>query len=155
MRVRSIMTKPAIVVDASAPLEEVAALMLEKRISCVPVVDEAGRLRGIITVADFAARKRRFPFSPVTVGQVFDAWLGPNVEGAYAAARSLTAGQVMTPRAYAVAPDTTVPELLERMFRLRVGRFPVVERAVPVGVVTRSDLLKLLVGSVDRPVPSS
>lgn len=53
MKVRDIMSTTPIVARESTPLGELARLMLEYRIGCVPIVDALGALVGIVTEADF------------------------------------------------------------------------------------------------------
>jgi CBS domain-containing protein len=53
VKVSEIMTRPLIVVKWSAPLKECAALMKEKNIHHIPVVDDNGDLRGMISATDF------------------------------------------------------------------------------------------------------
>ncbi|MDH5254416.1 MAG: CBS domain-containing protein [Gammaproteobacteria bacterium] len=51
-RVHQIMTRKLVVVDPEAPVEEAARLMLDRRVSCLPVVNDEGRLLGIVTWRD-------------------------------------------------------------------------------------------------------
>ena len=57
------MTQPVLSVHRETPLSEIARTMVDRRIGCVPVVDETGKLRGIVTLTDFAAKERGVPFS--------------------------------------------------------------------------------------------
>jgi CBS domain-containing protein len=61
MQVQDIMSREPIVVHEDTPLDAIARIMLEHRIGCVPVVDEGGDLRGIVTEADFTGTLKRFP----------------------------------------------------------------------------------------------
>ena len=58
-RVHQVMSRDLVTISAEAALEEAASLMLDKGISCLPVL-EAGKLQGIITWRDLlkAARFR-------------------------------------------------------------------------------------------------
>lgn len=49
---QEIMTREVVTVQASTPVEEAARLMLERGVSCLPVVDDRGRARGIVTSKD-------------------------------------------------------------------------------------------------------
>ena len=49
MKVSEIMVHPVIVVNEDATVEEIAKIMLDRRIGCVPVVDREGKLVGIVT----------------------------------------------------------------------------------------------------------
>lgn len=57
-RVKEVMTKDVITAKESASVEEIMALMIENSIDRVPIVDDDGKLVGIITIGDFLARKK-------------------------------------------------------------------------------------------------
>jgi CBS domain-containing protein len=50
--VKEVMTLDPVTIGPGAPLGEAAALMMEKKIGCLPVLEE-GRLVGILTEGDF------------------------------------------------------------------------------------------------------
>ena len=62
IKVKDVMTSPAVVVPLGTTLDQVAALMLERRIGSVLVVDAKGRLVGIVTESDFL-KEKGIPFS--------------------------------------------------------------------------------------------
>jgi acetoin utilization protein AcuB len=53
IRLRDFMTKDPITCNADAPLAEVAALMEKNNVSCIPIIDDAEEIIGIITERDF------------------------------------------------------------------------------------------------------
>ena len=57
-RVKEVMTKDVITAKESASVEEIMALMIENSIDRVPIVDDDGKLVGIITIGDLLARKK-------------------------------------------------------------------------------------------------
>lgn len=57
-RVKEVMTKDVITAKESASVEEIIALMIENSIDRVPIVDDDGKLVGIITIGDLLARKK-------------------------------------------------------------------------------------------------
>ena len=52
MRVEALMTRDPVVIGRERPLREVAAILAERQIGALPVVDENGRLVGIVTERD-------------------------------------------------------------------------------------------------------
>ena len=56
MQARDVMVSPVITVGKSATVRDVAKILLEKRISAVPVVDDAGKVVGIVTEGDLIHR---------------------------------------------------------------------------------------------------
>jgi CBS domain-containing protein len=152
MKAREIMTRPVVTVREDSTLDQVARTLLEHRIGGVPVVDAQGRIRGVITESDFAAKSQGFPFSTFRYPQVLGQWLPQGgLERIYQAARTMTAREIMTKDAVTVVEDDTLEEIVRRMLRYDVHRLPVVRDGVPVGMVTRHDLLRLMLP--DNPAP--
>ena len=146
MKVKEIMAAPAIVVREDQTLEEAATLMLEKEVGGLPVVSEDRKLVGMITESDFSAKEHAIPFSRIYAPQLFGKWMSKEgVEKAYAAARRVTVKDVMTTAVVTVEEDDSVAEAIRNMLENRVHRIPVVRDDVPIGIISRHDLLKLVV----------
>lgn len=145
MKVKEIMTQPVVVIGEDATLEEVAQTMLDRGIGCVPVVDGEGRLTGVIVESDFTGKERGFPFSAYMAPQLLGEWVTKEgVERIYEAARTRTAKEIMTTQPAMVTEDEEVTELVAEMIDHGMHRVPVVRDGVPVGMVTRHDLLKMM-----------
>lgn len=109
--VREIMTREVVTVPPTTPVREVAALLRERRLTGVPVVDEAGRVLGMVSEHDLLGR------------------------------RGATAAELMTREVVAVGEDTDVDEVAQLCIGRRLRRVPVVEGGRLVGIVGRADLL--------------
>lgn len=145
MKVSEIMTSPVITVRETATLEEAARTMCDHKFGCVPVVDDQGKLVGIVTESDFAAKEKAVPFSTFRMPQLFGQWLGnTEVEQMYRAACANPVADLMTRDVITVSEEATIEELLDLMLRHDVNRILVVRDQVPIGIVARYDLLKLL-----------
>lgn len=145
-----VMTTPVVTAREDATLEELARLMLAHGIGCVPIVDDAGRLVGIVTESDFVAKERGVPFSAYRTPQLFGQWLShEGVEQIYALGRTLTARQVMRAPVITAREDDPITDVMERLVRYDIARIPVVSDGVPVGIIARHDLLKLLASTPD------
>lgn len=146
MKVREIMTEPVLTVTKDRTLEEVAHKMLNNRVGGLPVVDDDGKIVGMVTESDFSAKEHAIPFSRNYSPQLFGEWMSKeNVEKAYEAARSIQVKEIMTKPAITILEDDTVAEAVRRMLERRVHRLPVVRDGVPVGIISRHDLLKMVV----------
>lgn len=146
MKVREIMVRPVIVVKEDTTLEEIAKIMLDLQIGCVPVVCNEGKIVGIITDSDFAAKERGFPFSTFRAPQLLGQWMPKEgVEEMYKAARTLTAKEIMSAPVVTVTEEDTLEEVVKKMLRYDINRIPVVRDGVPVGIVARHDLLKMMI----------
>ena len=135
MQAKDIMTRPAVCVRPSTPLDEVAALLAERGFTAVPVLDEADHLVGLVSEADLI--RERFGLHPQ-----------PSA-GAHADAPRSTAGEVMTYPVEYVGPQTTLSALAKCMITGRRRSMPVVEDDRVVGVVTRRDVVETMARSDD------
>ena len=145
MKVREIMSSPVVTVREDTPMLEVARLMVERRIGGVPVVRRDGRLAGIVTESVFAATEGAVPFSLLRMPQVFGHWLSrDNLERVYDEARATKAAEVMTRGVATATEDEPAEAAARKMCEARVHRLPVLRDGVPVGMVARHDLLRVM-----------
>jgi CBS domain-containing protein len=146
MKVKEIMVRPVIVVGEDTTLEEIARIMLDNRIGCVPVVDEGGKLVGIVTESDFTAKEHGVPFSTLSAPQLFGRWMPKEgIEEIYRVARTMTAKEIMTSPVITVTEDDPIEEVVRRLLDYDINRIPVVRDGKPVGIVSQHDLLNLMV----------
>ncbi len=155
MKAGDIMVKDVISVGPETPVREVALLMLERRISGVPVVDGDRRVLGVLSEGDLIRRPE------IETDHAPAGWLGlflSDEERArdFVKSHGRMAREVMTRPAICVAPDASLAEVVRLMERHRIKRLPVIENGKLAGVVTRADLLRALVARQDvAPAPSS
>ncbi len=146
MKVTEIMTKPVIVVKSDVTLEEVARKMLDNNIGGLPVIDESGELIGMVTESDFSAKEHAIPFSRIYAPQLFGEWMSSEgVEKAYEAARKIKVSEIMSAPVVVVKEDDNIAQAVKQMLERRVHRVPVVRDNKPVGILSRHDLLKMVV----------
>jgi CBS domain-containing protein len=140
MKAQDVMTSPPITVRPDTPVTEIAVLLIERRISGVPVVDESGRIIGIVSEGDLLRR------CEIGTDRQRSQWLELLVDrGAQAAdftkAHGLLARDVMTRDVVSVGPDEDLAEIATLLERRRIKRVPVVRDGVPVGIVSRANIL--------------
>jgi CBS domain-containing protein len=139
------MTAPVVSVSADMGLHDVAQRMLEHGIGGVPVVDDSGNLLGIITESDFVGKEGYVPFTPFRMPQLFGQWMPQqDVEAIYRTARTMKARDIMSTPVFSTVEDEPVSELAQRMVERNITRMPVVRGTTLVGMVSRHDLLRLL-----------
>ncbi|GBP99474.1 CBS domain-containing protein [Streptomyces spongiicola] len=130
------MTSTVVAVAPHARFKEVVAAMGRWRVSAVPVVDDGGRVVGVVSEADLLRREELRGADPAPVDQ--------QRPGSAAGDRVLRAGDLMTAPPITVRAAATLPHAARLMARHRVKRLPVVDgRGVLRGVVSRADLLKV------------
>jgi len=144
VKVKEIMQEAAIVVGQDDTVERVARAMLEHQVTCVGVVDADGRLVGVIREEEFGPRDHLVPFTTDRAPQLFGEWVSPeSVEQDYAAARVKTAREIMVSGSGTIGEEARLSEALPS---LQQGHSLLVIRGErPVGMLTRHDLLKLVV----------
>jgi acetoin utilization protein AcuB len=137
--VKEWMSSPAQVVDPDTSVADAYNLMMKSGIRRLPVVDvvDSGRLLGIVTLGDLREARP----SPATSLSIF--------ELNYLLAK-LTVGQVMTHNPYTVTFTTPIQQAARIMLDRKVSGLPVVdERDIPVGIITETDLFRMLVDQWD------
>jgi CBS domain-containing protein len=144
------MTQPVVTVRRETSLAEVAKIMVDRQIACVPVVDQDGKLRGIVTQTDFAANERATPFSMEDLARV-SSGLPPKemIERVREGARATTAQEIMITEVITGREDTPVEAIAGQMLRYDIDHIPIVRDGVPVGIVSRHDFLRMVAGQAE------
>ena len=145
MNIKDIMTRDVITVGKDDTVESVIKLLLDKRISGVPVVDESNKVVGIVSETDLIFRDKDIsipPFIPIFEAVVF---LG-SVEKFEKQIRKKVAykvEEVMTTGPITAHEDDSVEKVANLMLTKKVNRIPIVnEEGKILGIITRSDILK-------------
>ena len=152
MRAHHIMTRKVTTVKADTPILDAANLMLQQHISGLPVVDETGKLIGMVSEGDFIRR------SEIGTQRLRIRWLdflmgAGKVALNFVHEHGRKVGEIMTQDDLCTATeDMPLEELVRLMERHNVKRLPVMRGDRLVGIVTRSDLLRA-VASLARDVP--
>jgi CBS domain-containing protein len=152
MRAHQIMTRRVITAKADTAIVDAANLMLQQHISGLPVVDETGRLIGIVSEGDFIRRSEIGTQTPRIRWLDFIMGAGKSALE-FVREHGRKVGEIMTQDGlYTATEDMPLEELVRLMGRQNVKRVPVVRGDTLVGIVTRSDLLRA-VASLARDVP--
>jgi CBS domain-containing protein len=144
MKVCDVMTETPVTVHSDASLRDAAALMLQYRVSGLPVVDAGGALVGVITEGDLIRRAE--------LGTAGDphGWLSTflnpgRVALDYVHTHGLKVGEVMARELITASPDTPLALVVDVMESKQIKRLPVLQNSKLVGIVSRADLLRALV----------
>lgn len=147
MIVADVMTRNCITIGPEATVEEAVNLMLSRHISGLFVVNKGGALAGVLTEGDLLRRdelgtERHRPWwlrmlaSPARQAQDFTHANGRHVR------------DVMTEDVLSIAQDAPLEDVVATMEKHRIKRLPVTADGRVVGVVSRADLLRALIGRV-------
>ena len=151
MRIENVMTRAVITVPPGASLKEAARLLVEMRISGLPVVDSDGTVLGVLSEADMLvqARGARRGGGPL-------AWfIDPlDISDRLKLAASVVA-EAMTAPPVTIESGRTIAAAAELMIERGINRLPVVDLGKLVGIVTRNDLVRAFVGTDAEALPVS
>jgi len=140
MQVRDVMTRNIVSVRADQSIFDAVQLMLQNRISGLPVVDAAGNLVGIVTEGDFLRRgetgtERQRP-------RWLEFLIGPGrLAAEYVHTAGRTVAEVMTADPCSVTEDDSLETVVELMERRHVKRLPVLRDGRLVGIVSRANIM--------------
>lgn len=155
MKAHEVMTANPLTIRAETTVEQIARLLTGARINSAPVVDDEGRVIGIVSEHDLFMKEKGIPFSAVRLPQRFEAWVGPaQLAEIYADARHHTAADIMTQDVFCVDVDEHIGMVAWFMMQWGVERVPVVEHERLVGIISRSDLIRLLANPERDPLPA-
>lgn len=146
--VADFMTRDPIAVHPQTPLTEAIRILADKRISGLPVVDEAGHLVGVISETDLMWRESGVPNPPPYI-QVLDSFIYLENIGRYEKelhkALGETVADLMTTKPLTIAVDRPLPEAARAFNDHKVQRLFVLsgDQRV-VGVITRGDIIRAM-----------
>ncbi len=144
--VEAVMTSQVVTARPATPFHELVRLLEQCQISALPVVDDSGRLVGIVSEDDLLI-KEGYPHGATDASPVDAARYRKRLDKA----AGTRAGEVMAAPVNSVPLGTLVADAVRLMLRLDVKRLPVVDaRGGLAGIVARSDLLKVFL----RPDPA-
>ncbi len=148
MKVEDFMTRQVIAVTPDTSVLAAAKLMLEHKISGLPVVDAMGRVVGVVSEHDLLRRRER------DEGAERPHWLELIAERAGLAEEAARfhdrkVGEVMTGDPATVTADSSLDKACRLINDRGVKRLPVVEDGELVGIIARADLVRALAQSME------
>ena len=152
MKARDIMSTKIVTVSPSTTVREIAALMVEKHVSGLPVLNDNGTLVGIVSEGDLLRRpeigtqKHRRRWASFFTGVDEQA-------REFTKSHGLRAGDVMTEQVVHVGEATPLSEVVGLMEKHNIKRLPVLAGAKLIGIVSRVDLLRALAMQQAGPLP--
>jgi CBS domain-containing protein len=143
--VAEVMTREPITVKAVTPLREAIKILAEKRISGLPVVDDANQLIGIISETDLMWQQAGV--TPPAYFMIFDSviYLKNPVEYERELHKALgqTVGEVMSEKPVTTSPDKPLREAAKIMRDRKIHRLPVIDDSEKIiGMLSLSDIIR-------------
>jgi len=148
MLAREVMTRDVVTVNRSASVTDVARLLVEHKVSGMPVVDEEHRVVGMITEGDliYKDKKVHMPAFLEILGGVIYLENPQRIVNDLKKMTATKVAEVMTSKVYTVKEDATMEDIATIMVERQVNRLPVVDQAGKlVGIISRQDLVKAMI----------
>jgi CBS domain-containing protein len=135
--VGDVMTINVITVRGDTPFREMAAMFASSRVGAFPVIDQAGKVIGVVSETDMLIKEADKASNP-------GMYAGLRRSRDREKAAGVTAAQLMTSPPITIGPDDPVEHAAFLMYDRAVNRLPVVDEAGHlVGIVSRSDVLRI------------
>ena len=139
MDVRDIMTRNPTTIEPGTPVGTAVAVMVERKIRHLPVVDEQGAVIGIITDRDLRSLALAPAAEPYLSGAA-----RRRLRGIGAALESLRVKDVMTCNPITTRPDMALSQAAALMLEQHIGSLPVIDNDKLVGIITDRDAVTAL-----------
>lgn len=147
LKATDIMTKDVITAKNETTIEELARLLIEHKISGVPVIDDDNQLIGIVTENDLIKKNKRFHIP--TIVRLFDAYFlldSGKVEDEIKKMVATTVGEICTKKVLSISEDTTLEEIATIMAEKHIHLLPVVKDKEVIGIVGKADVVRSMTG---------
>lgn len=144
------MSRDPIVVRPETPLNEAIQIIAERRISGLPVVDDAGQLVGIISETDLMWQETGVDPPPyiMFLDSVIYLKNPAQYERDLHKALGQTVGEVMSPSPITISPDKPLKEAAQLMHEREIRRLPVLDaQGQVIGILTRGDIIRAMAAS--------
>ncbi|MGD9036649.1 MAG: CBS domain-containing protein [Syntrophobacterales bacterium] len=146
LKVKDIMTTEVITVSPETEIVQATKLLLENRINGVPVLDETGRLVGILCQSDLIAQQQKIPIPSffTLLDGLIPLISEKQIDKQVRKIAAVTVAEAMTPNPVTVQPDTNIEEVAALMVERNFHTIPVVAEGELVGIVGKEDILRTL-----------
>lgn len=142
MQAQDVMIAPVVTVGANATVRQVARILLERRISAVPVVDSDNNILGIVSEGDLLHRTES------GTERSYGWWLqiltgDAEMAADYVKSHSAKVTDIMTRDVVTAAPETPLSDIAMLLEKRQIKRVPIVNKQGQlVGIVSRTNLLQ-------------
>lgn len=143
LKAKDIMTKEVITVKPETTIEELARLLMKQQISGAPVVDDKGKIVGIVTENDLISKNSRLHIP--TILRLFDAYIPLGTSKMESDIRKMAASTVediCTKEIITVDEEASVEYIATIMTEKRIHILPVVREGKLVGIIGKKDMIK-------------
>lgn len=142
---KDIMTKDVITVRPESTVEELARLLMEHKISGVPVLDDKNKIIGIVTENDLIRKNKRFHIP--TIIRLFDAYIllgSSKAEEEIKKMAATTVDEICTRKVVSIKEETSLEDIATIMAEQHIHLLPVLSGSTVVGIVGKADMVRAI-----------
>ena len=153
LKAKDIMTKDLITVAPETEITQAAQILLEKGINGVPVVEETGKLVGILCQSDLIMQQKKLPIPSIftTLDMFFPLTSMKHIEKEVEKMTGATVAKIMTKNPVTIPSDMSIEDIAGLMVDKGFHTLPVVDKGKLLGIVGKEDVLRtLLSGSEEK-----
>jgi len=147
LQAKDIMTKDVITVKPESTVEALARLLMDNRISGVPVVDEEKKIIGIVTENDLISKNKRLHIP--TIMRLFDAFIllgSGRMEDEIKKMAATIVDEICTKKVLTIQEDISLEDIATIMAEQHIHLLPVLRDDVVVGIVGKADMVRAMTG---------
>jgi CBS domain-containing protein len=147
--VKDIMTQDVITVTPKTEITQAARILIEKHINGLPVVDDSGKLLGLICQSDIIAQQKKMPIPSLFT--FLDGYIAlssiKQLEREVRKIAAVTVEEAMSSNPVTVRPDSNLETVAALMVDHNYHTLPVVSEGCLVGILGKEDVLRILVSN--------
>jgi CBS domain-containing protein len=151
MKAKDIMSTQVITIGKDTTIEEIAHLLADNNISGVPVVEENGKVIGMVTQKDLLYKdvEPRFPAMVEILGGIIFLNGVRHYNEELRKMVATKAEDIMTRHVHMVRPDEKVERIAQLMVEEDINRVPVVEEGKLAGIISRADVIRYIAKTME------
>jgi CBS domain-containing protein len=151
MKAKEIMSTQVITIGKDTTIEEIAHLLADNNISGVPVVEENGKVIGMVTQKDLLYKdvEPRFPAMVEILGGIIFLNGVRHYNEELRKMVATKAEDIMTRHVHMVRPDEKVERIAQLMVEEDINRVPVVEEGKLAGIISRADVIRYIAKTME------
>jgi CBS domain-containing protein len=147
VRAKDIMTKKVVTVLPDTPVTEAAKLLIENHFNGLPVVEEGGRLVGIICQDDLIFQQKKIPLPSffTVLDSLIPLSSEKSIEKEVQKIAAVTVEQAMTSDPVTIGPEADIEDIATLMIKHDIHTLPVLDQGKVVGIIGKEDILQTLI----------
>ncbi len=146
LKAQDIMSQDVVTVNTNTSIRDLAALLLDRKISGAPVTDDSGKVIGVVTESDLIFQNKKIHL-PTAVA-ILDAFLflerPEKMEKELKKIAGSKVGDICSHDLISVTPETSLEELATLMAEKKIHTLPVMNGDQLVGVIGKSDIIRTI-----------